>query len=96
MISISIFVALLISGLWDINIFGLSTRNILSILFVLIFSYIGGPGVGASMGIMVGLVLSLSSAQEPMLMAIFGLCGLVAGTFRELGRIIYRLCFYIG
>lgn len=95
MISISIFVALLISGLWDIKIFGFSTRNILSILFVLIFSYIGGPGIGASMGIMVGLVLSLSSKQEPMLMAIFGVCGLVAGTFRELGRIFTGCAFIL-
>jgi len=95
MISISIFVALLISGLWDVNIFGLSTRNILSILLVLIFSYIGGPGVGASMGIMVGLVLSLSSVQEPVLIAIFGVCGLIAGTFRELGRIFTGCAFIL-
>jgi len=95
MISISIFIALLISGLWDINIFGLSTRNILSILFVLIFSYIGGPGVGASMGIMVGLVLSISSVQDPMLIAVFAVCGLVSGTFRDLGRLFTGCAFIL-
>lgn len=94
MISISIFMALLIAGLWDINVFELSIKNILSVLLVLIFSYIGGPGVGASMGIMVGLVLSLASVPDPVLIACFGICGLIAGTFRDLGR-FYTGCAFI-
>lgn len=87
MICISVFLALLLIGLGEINLLGVSIRNIFSIALVLVFAYVGGAGIGASMGIIIGLFLSMATLPNPILIGSFGVCGLIAGTFKDLGRI---------
>lgn len=85
-ICISIFLSLLIIGFWNIDLFSFSLRNIFSVFLILLFAYIGGAGVGAAIGITVGFMLSLTSSPDPILMGNLAMCGLLAGTFKELGR----------
>ena len=95
LISIGIFAALIIAGMWEVVIFNLSLRNILSILFIIIAAHIGGVGLGAAMGILMGLVLSMAAQPDPILIAVLGVCGLIAGTFREMGKIFTGLTFLL-
>ena len=95
MISMGIFTTFLIVGMWDISIYSFSLRNILSVLFILIAAHIGGIGLGATMGLLMGLVLSMVSSPDPILIAGLGICGLIAGTFRSLGKIFTGLIFLL-
>ncbi|HPT78395.1 MAG TPA: stage II sporulation protein E [Candidatus Atribacteria bacterium] len=94
-ICISIFISLLIIGFWNIHIFGLSLRSIFTVFITLLLAYIGGAGVGASIGITAGFMLSLTSSPDPLLMANLAVCGLLAGTFKELGRVGSCIAFML-
>ena len=95
MISIGLFAALLIAGIWDIRFISMSLRNILSVFFIILAAHIGGVGVGAAMGILMGLVLTMATGPDPLLIAGLGVCGLMAGTFRELGKSFTGLTFLL-
>ena len=95
MICISIFFSLTIIGFWNVHLFGLSLRNIFSVFLILLFAYIGGAGAGAAIGITVGFLLSLASAPDPVLMGNLAICGLLAGTFRDLGRLGSGVAFLL-
>jgi len=95
LISLGIFAAIIIVGMWEVVIFDLSLRTILSVLFIIIAAHIGGVGLGAAMGILMGLVLSMASEPDPILIAGLGVCGLIAGTFREMGKVFTGLTFLL-
>ncbi len=95
LICLSIFLSLLVIGFWDITIFDFSLRNILTVFLILLFSYIGGAGVGAAIGITTGFMMSLSHVPDPALMGNLAICGLMAGTFKELGRLGSSISFFL-
>lgn len=95
MICISVFISLVIVGFWDAKLFFLSFRNVLSVYIILISAYVGGAGVGASIGITVGFVLSLAGMSDTVFIGCLGICGLMAGTFKDLGRITTGVAFVI-
>ncbi|HHU50025.1 MAG TPA: stage II sporulation protein E [Clostridiales bacterium] len=95
MICLSIFLSLLIIGFWDIAVFNFSLQNILAVFLILLFAYMGGAGTGAAIGITTGFMLSLSSTPDPVLMGNLAICGLLAGTFKELGRPGSSIAFFL-
>ncbi len=95
LICLSIFLSLLIIGFWDIAIFDFSLRNILAVFMILLSAYLGGAGTGAAIGITTGFMMSLSSTPDPMLMGNLAICGLLAGTFKELGRLGSSIAFFL-
>lgn len=94
-ICLSIFLSLLIIGFWDITILSFSLRNSLTIFLILLFAYMGGAGTGAAIGVTTGFMLSLSSTPDPVLMGNLAVCGLLAGTFKELGRSGSSIAFFL-
>ncbi|HZK34181.1 MAG TPA: hypothetical protein VFD33_02575, partial [Bacillota bacterium] len=94
-ISISIVISLLIIGFWSKDILGISLRSVFSIFTVILAAALGGPGIGASIGVTLGFMLSLTSSPDPVLMANLAACGLLAGTFKELGRAGSCLAFIL-
>lgn len=94
-ISLSIGVSLLIIGCWSVQIFGISPRLVFSVFLILLFASLAGAGVGASIGVTIGFMLSLSSVPDPVLMANLAVCGLLAGVFKELGRIGSCIAFIL-
>ncbi|HZJ76525.1 MAG TPA: stage II sporulation protein E, partial [Oscillospiraceae bacterium] len=95
-ICIAIITALALSGINEIYILGLSLRNILGILITILFAYNGGAGVGASVGITLGLITSMSTGSTPVIIGIFGFSGLLAGVFKDIGRAGSAFGFLIG
>lgn len=88
--------ALALSGINELSIFGISFKNIFSILIVLIFGYKFGSPLGAGMGITVGMIAYISRPDMPFLLAIYGVAGLFSGLFRDLGKLGSILGFVLG
>lgn len=95
-ICIAIITALVLSGINEIYIFGLSLRNILGILMTILFAYNGGASIGASVGITLGLITSMSTGTTPIVIGIFGFSGLLAGIFKDIGKIGSAFGFLMG
>lgn len=92
-ISMAITVSLVISGTWGASLFGVSLRNVLALLFVLIISYIKGGTVGAASGVAMGVIIGVASTNLPLFISVYGFCGLVGGIFRESGKILTALAY---
>lgn len=95
-ISVAILVAIALSGLGDIKVLGFGVKNVFCILSVLLFSFKCGTGVGAAMGVTVGLIISVSSTVTPLVIASYAFCGLLAGVLRNLGKAGSCLGFAMG
>jgi stage II sporulation protein E len=87
LICLSILCAIVISGLSDMFIYGVSIKIVLSVFTVILISYSQGAGVGAAIGTTVGLITCISSQQVPVIIGTYAFCGLLAGIFRDMGRI---------
>jgi stage II sporulation protein E len=98
-ISMAVTASLVISGTWGVSIFGIALRNVLALGFVLSVSYIKGSTVGAAAGVAMGVVVGVCSTNLPMFISVYGFSGLVAGVFKETGKIFtglsYIIAFYI-
>ncbi|MHC1685541.1 MAG: stage II sporulation protein E [Clostridiaceae bacterium] len=87
-ISMSITVALAIGGAWGISIFGVSITNIIGIFVVVLISFINGASIGSASGIVIGTMIGLSNSNMLIFTSIYGVCGLIAGIFKETGKYI--------
>lgn len=97
LISGAIAIAIAITGLGNIGLFGFNFKSILCVLVIIIFSYKSGSGVGTSIGVTVGLLVSMSSTGvTPLIIGSYAFCGLLAGVFRSLGKIGSCLGFIMG
>jgi len=95
-ISLAMLAAIALTGFGDMQIAGASLTNVFGILAVMLFSYKAGPAVGSTVGIIVGLVVTLSNPVTPLIIGTYGFCGLLAGVFRNLGKTGAALGFVIG
>ncbi|MBB6218472.1 stage II sporulation protein E [Anaerosolibacter carboniphilus] len=87
LICIAITAAVLISGFADISIRDYALKNVLGILLTLIFAYNGGASVGASVGVTIGIITSMSTIGTPTVIGIYAFSGLLAGIFKDLGKL---------
>lgn len=98
-ISMAVTVSLVISGTWGVSLFGIALRNILALSFVLVLSFVKGSTVGSSAGVAMGLVAGVCSSNLTLFISMFGFCGLVAGIFKETGKVLtglsYGIAFFI-
>lgn len=92
----SLLLAIAVTSLQDLSIFGFSIRNVLCILIVLIMGWKNGALVGASTGIIIGSVLGIIAEGEPILIATYAISGMIAGIFSKFGKIGVILGFIIG
>ena len=92
----SLTIAIAISSLGLINIFGYSLKNILCILLVLIMGWKNGILVGATTGITIGTVIGIIGDADPIIVATYALSGMIAGIFNRLGKIGVIIGFIIG
>jgi len=95
-ICIAILTALVLSGINEVYILDISLRNILGILMTILFAYNGGASIGASVGITLGLITSMSTGGTPVIIGIFGFSGLLAGIFKDIGKLGSAFGFLMG
>ena len=94
--SASLIIAVAISSVEKLNIFGFSVKNILCILIVMVMGWKNGILVGATSGITIGTVLGVIGSTNPIVIASYALSGMIAGVFNKLGKIGVIVGFILG
>ena len=94
-VSIELFICLLIVGIGTLSLNDISFRNIAAILFIIVLAFISDTNMGAGAGITMGIILGFATGNPMESIAIYGACGLVAGIFRESGKLFTALSFNI-
>ena len=85
-ISISLLVTFSIMGIGNITTFGISIRSVLSTILILVASIVGGSGMGATSGVVVGIAFIINNITSAVYMGIYSFAGLVGGAFNRLNR----------
>lgn len=93
LICFMLLIAGIISGLWDIKYFGMSLRNIISLFLIISVGYIKGAEMGSAVGAALGFMISLSDTKMPVLVGMYSICGLIAGIFKDIGKIAVCMAF---
>ncbi|MDU5411875.1 MAG: stage II sporulation protein E [Clostridium perfringens] len=94
-VSIELFICLLIVGIGTLSLNDISFRNIAAILFIIALAFISDTNMGAGAGITMGIILGFATGNLMESIAIYGACSLVAGIFRESGKLFTALSFNI-
>lgn len=86
----------LIMGLNDVQLAGLAVSSILCRLGIMTAAYIWGTGGGAIMGVMSGIIPSIASSVFAQTLGMYSISGLLAGAFRNFGRLGVIIGFMLG
>jgi len=85
-ICLAVVTGVVLSITAGIQFYGISLKNILSVLAVQLAAFAGGAGSGASAGIIIGITGFLLPLA-PWSVAVMAFSGLVAGTFDKFGKL---------
>lgn len=66
---------------WDLS--GLSIEHILARYFVVLFAFVGGAAIGSTVGVVIGLILSLANVASLSQMSLLAFSGLLGGLLKE-------------
>ena len=92
----SLLLSIAVAALGDFSILGLSIRNIISILIVLVLGWRNGILVGTTAGVTIGITLGIIAQNEPLIVAVYAISGMFAGILNKLGKIGVIIGFIIG
>ena len=85
-ICLMILMASVMTGAVGWSVSGLSLEHVLSRYMLLLFALAGGAPLGASVGVVAGLILSLANLNAIVQMSLLAFSGMLAGLMREGGR----------
>jgi stage II sporulation protein E len=94
-ISMAITISLIIAGTWGSSIGGISLRNTIALSFILILGYVKGSTSGAAAGVAMGAIIGVTSNNVIIYIAVYGLCGLISGVFRETGKLFSASAYIV-
>lgn len=86
LICLMILLASIMTGAVGWTVYGLEITHILSRYILLLFALAGGAPLGASVGVIAGLILSLADFGAVVQMSLLAFAGLLAGLLREGGK----------
>ena len=92
----SLILAIAAGAFGDLNAFGFSVRNILSILIVLILGWKNGILVGTTAGVTIGVTLGVITSSDPMMVAAYAISGMIAGILNKFGKLGVIIGFCLG
>ena len=92
----SLLLAISVTCFGDLNVFGFSIRNILSILIVLVLGWKNGVLVGTTAGVTIGVTLGVITNAEPLMVAAYAISGMCAGILNKFGKIGVIIGFCLG
>ncbi len=96
MISVVMVFAIALAALGDVKITGITLTNVVGILAVMLLSYKRGPALGSATGVVVGIIINITSPATPLILGAYAFCGLISGVFRNLGKAGSVLAFIAG
>lgn len=86
----------LVLGLQDMTIAGLTVSSIVCRVGILLAALIWGAGGGTMVGVMTGMIPSVSSSVFAQGLGLYAVAGLLAGLFRNFGRLGVMIGFMMG
>ena len=95
-IGASLLLSIAVSAFGEFSILGLSIRNILSIFIVLILGWKNGILIGTTAGVTIGVTLGIIAQNEPMIVALYAISGMIAGLLNKFGKIGVIIGFLVG
>ncbi|GIP45834.1 stage II sporulation protein E [Paenibacillus sp. J45TS6] len=78
-----ILLASVMTGAVGFTVYHLSAENVLSRYLLLLFAIVGGAPLGASVGVLTGLILSLANMSAIYQMSLLAFAGMLAGMMKE-------------
>ena len=91
-----LFIAISLCCLGNLNIFDFSIRNILCALLVLALGWRNGILIGTTTGVTLGVVLTIIGLGQPLIIAIYAICGMISGILNKIGRAGILLGIIVG
>jgi stage II sporulation protein E len=82
-VCLMILLASVMTGTVGWVIEGVSIEHVLSRYLILLFALVGGAPMGASVGVVTGLILSLANVQAVYQMSLLAFSGMLAGLLKE-------------
>lgn len=79
---------------WEIG--PVNIEHVMSRYLILLFALVGGAPLGASVGVITGMILSLADANAIYQMSLLAFAGMLAGLMREGGRLGVSLGMLLG
>ncbi|WP_442956482.1 stage II sporulation protein E [Paenibacillus sp. YIM B09110] len=95
-ICLMILLASVMTGAVGWMIYGLSAEHVMSRYMLLLFALAGGAPLGASVGVVAGLILSLADYGAIVQMSLLAFAGLLAGLLREGGKMATAFGMLLG
>ncbi len=86
----------IVMGLSDVYLAGLSVSSVLCRLGILIAAFMWGSGGGTMVGVMSGIIPSISSSVFAQSLGLYAVSGLLAGLFRNFDRLGVIIGFMLG
>ncbi|MBM7646450.1 stage II sporulation protein E [Scopulibacillus daqui] len=91
-----IMLASVLTGTIGWHLGQVSMEHVFSRYFVLLFSYVGGAAIGSTVGVVVGLILSLANVTSLYQMSLLAFSGLLGGLLKDGRKIGVSLGLVIG
>ncbi|GAB6179127.1 stage II sporulation protein E [Desulfotomaculum defluvii] len=91
-----ILLAGLIAGTGGLNYEFLTLRGIISRFVILLGAYLGGSGVGAATGAVMGVIPGLAFMVTPVIVGAYSFAGVLAGAVRGFGKVAVVGGFLLG
>ncbi len=96
-ISLMLTSVIMITGIGEGALGFINFQSLISKFIIVSFGFLGGGGLGAAAGAVLGFIRILEGGEQLIaLMGIFTLAGLLAGTFRELGKLGSATGYLVG
>lgn len=95
-ICVMILLASVMTGAVGWIIYGMSAEHVMSRYVLLLFAMAGGAPLGASVGVVAGLILSLADFGAVVQMSMLAFAGLLAGLLREGGKMATAFGMLLG
>ncbi len=91
-----ILLASVMTGTIGWHVYDLSLEHILSRYLVLIFAFVGGTAIGATVGVVTGLILGLANIASLYQMSLLAFSGLLGGLLKEGKKLGVSVGLFIG
>lgn len=95
-ICVMILLASVMTGAVGWTLYGMSAEHVMSRYMLLLFAMAGGAPLGASVGVVAGLILSLANFGAVVQMSMLAFAGLLAGLLREGGKMATAFGMLLG
>lgn len=91
-----ILIAGIIAGTGGLEYENVTLRGVISRAVILLGAMVGGGGVGAATGAVVGVIPGIAFTVAPVIMGAYSFAGLLAGSVRSFGKLAVAVGFLLG